>query len=177
MTVGQTTQTDSTGQDAGRRQDTGRRKRSYKPRARRCACGCGQMLTPKAPHGRFASDNCRKRDHRRRMAKARKTVPVAPVLELRICLHCGATFFAETGKNACYCSPSHKTAAWRIRREGAIKTLAADRATTVEKARDAVDRHGLAKATKYLHAHGFQYDHQARMWMKGGTGIHHEHQA
>lgn len=168
--MGQVTQVDGTGRDAGRRQAQGRGQ--YKPRARKCACGCGKIVTPpiQAPHKAYFNDACRKRAHRRKLTKLRKSQPVAPVLELATCAHCGKTFFAEAGRGARFCKPAHKTDAWRIRRIEAIKTLAADRQIGIEKARDAVDRHGLAKATKYLHSKGYQYDERARRWIRKEGG-------
>ena len=169
--MGQVTHTDGAGRDAGRRQTPGRRQ--YKPRARACRCGCGEMVTPtaQAPHKAYFNAACRKRDNRRKLAKLRKSEPVAPVLELVTCAHCGKTFFAEKGRGARFCKPGHKTASWRLRRSAAIRAVAELTQTDVERVAEAVEHHGLAKATKFLHKRGFQYDERARSWVrvKGDT--------
>ena len=141
-------------------------KRRYKPRARRCKCGCGRMVTPtaSAPHKRYFEDACRQRDHRRRVAKARKVKAADPILEVMTCAYCGATFFAEQGRDAKFCSPSHRTAAYRQRREAAIAALVVELHLTEDEVVDMIERMGMALVGRYLRQRGYGYDEQARQW-------------
>ena len=141
-------------------------KRRYKPRARRCRCGCGRMVTPtaRAPHKRYYDDACRQRDHRRRVSKARKVKSANPVLEVMTCAYCGATFFAEQGKDAKYCKPSHRTAAWRQRREAAVEALIVELHMSEDEVVDMIERMGMKLIGRFLRQRGYSYDDQARQW-------------
>lgn len=140
--------------------------RRYKPRARKCKCGCGRMVTPiaSAPHKRYYDDACRQRDHRRRVAKARKVKAADPILEVMTCAYCGATFFAEQGRDAKFCSPSHRTAAYRHRREAAIAALVVELHLTEDEVVDMIERMGMTLVGRYLRQRGYDYDEQARQW-------------
>ena len=81
-----------------------RRTRRYSPRARKCARkGCSNVFTPRAKHGRFCSDNCRRADARRREQKV-TTTTVKRDLVQAVCLYCGGSFLPEAGRGAKYCS-------------------------------------------------------------------------
>jgi hypothetical protein len=148
--------------------------RKYRPRARQCAHkGCETVFTPSAKHGKFCSDKCRKADARRRKAKIMKAAPKDPTLVVATCLHCGATFFAEQGKDAKYCSPSHRTAAWRQRREAAVQALV-DMGMEAQKAGDVLELGGMVKTSRYLRQLGYQYN--GRAWVmaveQGSVFVH-----
>lgn len=150
------------------RQSTTRR---YKPRARKCACGCGATFTPKTRHGRYATPNCRKRDHARKQAKARAKAAQAASddrLEVAYCLYCGASFFAPEGNGQLYCKPAHRTAAWRARRDATIRVIAEQHSTTVEAAERLVEQLGLSVVIEALRSDGYTYKMQARKWVKRG---------
>jgi hypothetical protein len=139
--------------------------RRYRPRARKCAHkGCQTVFTPVAKHGRFCSDKCRKAEARKRKARTTKTPAKTPVLVVATCLHCGATFFTEQGKDARYCTSSHRTAAWRQRREAAVQALV-DMGMDAQKAGDVLELGGMAKMTRYLHQLGYEYNESARRWL------------
>ena len=99
------------------------RRRTYKARARQCAC-CHTSFTPKANRSaKYCSDRCRKKDNRAKMAKAKKAKlhQVERDLEVCTCLWCGSTWLAAPSKEPKYCSASHRTAAYRQRRYSAIE--------------------------------------------------------
>lgn len=148
--------------------------RRYKPRARKCACGCGVTFTPKTRHGRYASANCRKRAHDRRRAKARQDAPKETPLELVQCLYCGSTFFAPEGNGQLYCKPAHRTAAWRDRRAATVRIVAEQHGTTIESAERHVKLLGLSVVMEALRAAGYVYRLQARQWVKRGRVLQFE---
>ena len=147
--------------------------RRYKPRARKCACGCGVTFTPKTRHGRYASANCRKRAHARRR-RTEQAAPIEQPVELCQCLYCGATFFAPEGNGQLYCKPAHRTAAWRDRREATIRAIAEQHGTTREAAERHVKMLGLAVVVEALRAGGYVYRMQARQWVKRGKVLQFE---
>src|SRR5450432_760142 len=142
--------------------------RRYKPRTRKCKCGCGQMVTPtaQAPYKVFFNDTCRKRWHRRQEAKMRPIQPPAdPVLELTVCQYCGDPFLAEVGKGAKYCKPSHRVAAAEHRRDAAVEPLMASMPDlTPVQAKDMVQGVGMKLVTRYLLQQGYVYNEQSRRW-------------
>lgn len=143
-------------------------KRRYKKRAKRCACGCGEMVTPtaQAPHKRFFDDNCRKRYHHRQEAKQRAKMD-APEVELvaAICDFCGAGYFAQKRHEGKYCKPSHRVAAAEHRRDAAVEPLLACMPDqTVAQVKDMIQGMGMTYVTRYLHLQGYSYDESARRW-------------
>lgn len=147
-------------------------KRPYKPRSRKCACGCGRIVerTPQTPHKRYFDDACRQRAYRRRTAKTRPAAAGSgAVLELATCEFCGATFLATAGKGAKYCKPSHRTAAAEQRRaaaiEAAIAIVGSIGGLTPEDVVAFVEREGMKKISRYLRQQGYVYSEAARAWL------------
>lgn len=145
-----------------------RETRRYKPRARKCACGCGRQVTPtvQAPHKKFYEDACRKRAARLRAKKHKKTEAVERDLELVTCAYCGHGFFSEQGRGGKYCTPSHKQLAYVARREAAALAIAHATRMTIEAAAALVKSAGMNNCSLWLQKQGFLYDEQARRWAK-----------
>lgn len=147
-------------------------KRAYKPRARKCACGCGKVFTPpsQAPRKRFYDDACRKRAARRRAAKQRPAAPkAAPVLVLMECQFCGVTFLGVEGKGGKYCKPAHRVAAAEARRAAAIEAaviiVGSVGGLTPEDVTAFVEREGMRKVSAYLRQQGMVYSEADRRWL------------
>lgn len=145
-------------------------KRRYKPRARRCECGCGQMVTPTAQHPNKAyfSAACRQRVRRAKLAKERKAVekPKEDRRTLCPCLWCGLEFLADPTKRPKYHQTgSCKEYAHRQRKHSAIETVATIRGYSTDRAAALVKREGMPKVHRWLQRQGFQYDELGRRWV------------
>lgn len=138
------------------------RKRSYKPRARKCK-GCGKSFTPQSKMARYCSNACRSRIWRRKHPKPK--VATLPELEPVVCEGCGLPFLANASKRQKYHSPSCRVIAARARREAAISAIAAHYRMKPEKAADGVEMHGMKKITALLTKLGFRYEPSARRWL------------
>ncbi|MEO8397915.1 MAG: hypothetical protein ABI700_33285, partial [Chloroflexota bacterium] len=141
-------------------------KRRYKARARRCEC-CHETFTPKRNgSAKYCSDRCRKKDSRANMAKQNKgkATPIERAVEVCTCLWCGGTWLAEPSRDPKYCSPSHRTAAYRQRRYSAIEAVATIKAYDPEKAAQLIQASGMRKTSSWLRRHGYSYDEIARRW-------------
>lgn len=142
--------------------------RRYSKRARKCKCGCGQMVAPTAknPNKMFFDDNCRKRYHRRQEAKQRKSQPVpAPVLVMYTCAFCEDSFLATEGKGAKYCKPSHTVAAAEHRRYAATLVFVEGYGMPVDEAQNMIENSGMKNVSAYLRQQGYAYDETARRWV------------
>ncbi len=149
-----------------------RTQRTYKPRARKCkGPGCEAVFTPLAKHGKYCSDICRKRDHRRRTRASKKAKRREADLELVFCEHCGNSFLATKGSHARYCSDSHKTMAYRCRRKATIRAIIGNMGVGEQEAADGLEMSGLAQARRYLEAQGYVYDSRTRAWVFSGITL------
>ncbi|MEP7293915.1 MAG: hypothetical protein ABI835_19155 [Chloroflexota bacterium] len=143
-------------------------KRRYKRRARKCKCGCGEIVTPtqQAPHKVYFSDACRQREHRRKEAKMRENQPPAePVLVLATCTHCGNTFLTEAGSGAKYCKPSHRVTAAECRRNAAVAAYVEIYNMPYDNADEMIANVGMKLAGQFLKQQGYQYDESSRRWL------------
>ncbi|MEO8396740.1 MAG: hypothetical protein ABI700_27350 [Chloroflexota bacterium] len=143
------------------------RRRVYKARARLCKC-CHNSFTPKANRSaKYCSDRCRKKDNRAKMAKTKKakTSQVERELEVCTCLWCGGTWLADPSRDPKYCSPSHRTAAYRQRQFSAVKAVAAIKNYSTEQAIRLIKTSGMRKTGSWLRRHGYIYDDSARQWL------------
>lgn len=148
-----------------------RSTRPYKPRARKCACGCGVVFTPKTKHGRYSSEACRKRAYARRKAKAASSAPKeAPPLEVGVCEWCGAKFWTEADNGQAYCKPSHRTAAWRARRAATVQKIAELDQCTLTAAEGQIKALGLKVIAEYLTGRGYVYSTSAKRWIDKPRG-------
>lgn len=147
--------------------------RRYSPRARKCARkGCDVVFKPKAKHGKFCSDACRKADARRKAQKGMKPKAADPVLVVCECQWCGNTFFAEQGRAARWCSNSHKELAYRQRCAATIEALMGDLNEDEQQAVEQVERMGMKRCGAYLRGAGYIYDERARAWLLPvGAGV------
>jgi len=141
--------------------------RHYKPRARKCKCGCGRKFTPAArtPHQVYFDDNCRKRDHRRKASKLRKKQEPDTAAQVLVCEFCRQPFWSTTGRHRKYCKPSHAVMAAEHRRDAAIRLYAQGDGWSLQRATDAVDTWGMKATTKTLRDAGYIYDEAARSWI------------
>ena len=144
-----------------------RQSKPSKPRARKCKI-CLEKFTPKVGHGRFCSDACRQKHYRQQHAGESKVNP-EPVVEVLYCAHCNDPFWGSPTTGTVYCSPAHKSAAYRARRDGAVDALMGDLAMTREEALDVVELRGMADTTKYLHQRGYTWSGQLRAWVFAPT--------
>lgn len=126
-------------------------KRRYKPRARRCACGCGATFTPapQQPRQRFATDTCRQRGHR---AKAPTRPRRQNGVERLTCDHCGTWYVGTVGKGRKYCTTTCKRLAAKTRREAVAEALAAVLAMPLEEAAERVELVGMVAARRAVAA-------------------------
>jgi hypothetical protein len=156
-------------------------KRAYKPRARRCACGCGQMVTPtpQHPNKRFYDDACRQRARRAKMAEQRKadSKPSEDRRTLCLCLWCGVDFLADPTKRPKYHQTgSCKEYAYRQRRHSAIDTVATVRGYSYERAEALVKHEGMPKVSRWLQRQGWAYNEAGRAWVmaveQGSVFVH-----
>lgn len=143
------------------------RRRTYKARARLCKC-CHETFTPKVNRSaKFCSDRCRKKDNRAKMAKEKKAkaAQVERDLEICTCLWCGGTWLADPSHDPKYCSPSHRTKAYRQRRFSAIETVATIKNYSAVKAEQLINTSGMLKTSRWLRKNGYTYDELTRSWL------------
>lgn len=141
---------------------TPRRKRHYKPRARRCAC-CGESFTPqRRGRAKYCSDLCRGKDWRR---KHPKQAVVVVELEAITCEHCGKSALVPAGKGQRYCDGTCRTGAYRARREAAIAALIEGHGMTTNQAILTVEAKGMQRISRMLATFGYVYDVNLRRWL------------
>jgi hypothetical protein len=142
---------------------TPRRKRHYKPRARRCAC-CGESFTPqRRGKSKYCSDLCRGRDWRRKHPKKQAAADLE--LEAITCEHCGKGALVPAGKGRRYCDATCRTAAYRARREAAIAALIDGHGMSQYEAVATVESKGMQRVTRMLNTFGYVYDADGRRWL------------
>lgn len=147
-------------------------KRHYKARARRCKC-CHESFTPKRNgSAKYCSDRCRKKDNRAKMAKQKGTPKAERIVDDCTCLWCGGTWLADPSLDPKYCSPSHRTAAYRQRRYSAIQAYATIRNKPLEQAGAAIRKSGMRKVSRFLRQQGYVYDDATHVW--GRVQLHGE---
>jgi hypothetical protein len=143
---------------------TQKRRRRYKPRARRCACGCGQTFAPKLSRGRYIDMTHRNRAHRRKQRRGKKIEPRQQRLAPMTCAHCGKLYWGNPARGQRYCSGKCRNAAYRCKRSAAANALASLCPMPIEKALDVLDAGGLRWVSDMLRTLGFSYDLPSRQW-------------
>lgn len=141
-----------------------RRKRKYTPRARKCACGCGQIFTPKLSRGRYIDVSHRARAYRRKHRKGSAPAKRETVLDLLTCEHCGLDFLGNGARQQKYCSTRCRNAASKVRRHAAELALSQALGMSIEKARDVIDATGMKELQRVLAGLGMTYDPSSRQW-------------
>jgi hypothetical protein len=136
-------------------------KRKYKPRARKCACGCGETFTPKRRRGKYIDVVHRNRAHRRKQRRGKKIAPRQQKRDPLWCVHCNSMFWGNPDRGTVYCSARCRNLAHRAKRDSAIAALADYIGMDTE---DIYEIGGMKWVTAMLAGLGLAYSPESRQW-------------
>jgi predicted nucleic acid-binding Zn ribbon protein len=135
-----------------------------KPRKRKCK-HCRAWFDPSRRHQVFCSERCQKNAWRLKKRKGGSVSKDCTALEPSVCLHCGSSYWATSGKGQKFCKPGCRTMASRVKRLATIQAFSQHTGKSLSEVHDLAELGGLKAMQAFLSKTGLVYESMSRCWL------------